>query len=162
MDSSFTSSAFNSQLLEFIEELSKAFPNNQELKMCLLALPNILEAKPETGMQFFTQAYAPHAAKITNKDPSLFTDVPKLCGYVDVLSIWQQADQGTRDVIWAYISTLWCLASTLGAMPPELLSGIEQLAHDYASKLESGEVDLSQLMGAVPQLMNQLNFFTKH
>ena len=156
---SFTASAFNSTLLQFLEELSRAFPANQELKMCLLALPTLLDSQPNLAMSFFTQAYAPHADKISAKDGTLFTEVPTLCGHVNVLPIWQQADAATREVIWSYIQSLWCMATTLGAMPPELLSGIEAIAQDYASKIEAGEIDISQLLGAMPQMLSQLNMF---
>jgi hypothetical protein len=148
--------AFNAMLYQFVEELSHAFPNMPKLQACVAQLPLLTEANPKKAMEVFCTTLGPHADKIATQDESLFIDVPTICGYVDVASIWADADAGTRATIWQYLQTLNFMASTVQALPPQLLQSIETVAESCASKLESGEMDMSQFFGSLPNVLGQL------
>lgn len=148
--------AFNGMLYQFVEELAQAFPLEKKLQACLVQLPMLTDANPKKPMDAFLEAFATQSHKLTSKDESLFQDVPVLCGQIDVASLWSQADAGTRDAIWSYLQTLYFMASTVSSLPPQLLSSIENVAESCADKLENGELDMSQLLGALPNMLSSL------
>lgn len=148
--------AFNSMLYQFVEELSHAFPHEAKLQACVTKLPMLTDANPKKAMDMFLQTFGPYAHKIAQQDDSLFTDVPTLCGYVDVDGLWVQADVATRDVIWQYLQTLHFMASTVSALPPGLLSSIESVAENCASKMEAGEMDMTQFLSSLPNVISQI------
>ncbi|WIA15736.1 hypothetical protein OEZ85_002353 [Tetradesmus obliquus] len=143
-------------LFQFVEELSHAFPEEPKLKLCVAQLPMLTEANPKKAMEVFLHTYAPFAHKINAQDESLFADVPSLVGYVDVQQLWQRADQATRAAIWQYMQTLYFMASTVSVIPAHLLSQIESVAQNCATKIETGEMDMSQFLGSLPSVMGQL------
>jgi hypothetical protein len=148
--------AFNGMLYQFVEELSHAFPAEQQLQACVVKLPLLSDANPRKAMDLFLQALGPFAHKITARDESLFDEVPSLCGQVNLSALWAQADGDTRGAIWQYLQTLYFMASTVDALPPQLLSSIETVAESCAGKIDSGELDMSQLLSALPGVLNSI------
>ncbi|KAF6252695.1 hypothetical protein COO60DRAFT_1643819 [Scenedesmus sp. NREL 46B-D3] len=148
--------AFNGMLFQFVEELAHAFPHEPKLQACVTKLPLLTDANPKKAMGMFLEAFTPFAHKISAQDDTLFDDVPSLCGFLDVRGLWVQADAPTRAVIWQYLQTLLFMASTVSALPPELLSSIESVAESCASKMDAGELDISQFLSSLPNVINQI------
>ena len=152
-----TLEAFNTLMRNFINELNDTFPEFEELKVFAAGYDALVALTPRTPLETFMETMSPHANLIMNRDPALFEhDDLSLGGAVNLKAMWHSDDlsQGTRDAIWQYMTTLYVLGSTIQSMPPEILGTIETVAHDCANKVESGEMNMSDIM---PALMNSMS-----
>jgi hypothetical protein len=148
--------AFNGLMQQFLDELSKSFTGESRLQFYARQFPLLCEANPKKPMEVFVATYGGHLDKIRNKDPSLFEDVPKLFEDIDIRHMWQSCDEATREAIWKYLQHLGFMATTVSMIPPEMLSAIETVAMDAASKVEQGSFDPNQILAMLPQLMSSL------
>lgn len=145
--------AFNTLMQQFLDELSNVFPKEATLKMFTTQFPNLVSVNPRKPMELFTALYAPYAAKIQSRDETVFDDVPTLFGEIDVRGLWSKCDAGTKEAIWKYIQHLTFVSTTVSLIPPEMLSMIETVAQDCAGKFERGEIDPTQIMNMLPQML---------
>lgn len=148
--------AFNTLMQQFLDELVLVFHNEPVLKLFSSQFPLLCEANPRKPLEVFVSTYGAHTAKIQAKDVSLMDDVPMLFDKIDIRSLWQTCNQTTRDAIWNYLQHLSFMATTVSIIPPEMLSAIETVAMDVASKCETGQMDPSQLLSMLPQLMQNM------
>lgn len=142
-----TIQSFNGLLRNFIQELCQTFPEDATLAMCLEGFDTLVKANARKPMDLFMQSVGPHAQFIMSKDPALFEKPLTLSGTLDLKTYWDSPglSQASKDAIWQYLQTLYMLASTVSAVPPEMLSAIESLAQNCATKIQSGEADLTSV-----------------
>lgn len=148
--------AFNTLLKNFIVELNETFPEFSELSMFVAGFDALVAINPSQPLTSFMETFGPHSSLIMARDVSLFEqeDV-SLGGAVDLHKMWHSEDlsDATRDAIWQYLTTLFVLGSTIQTMPPEILKSIEAMAGDCATKVETGQMNMADLM---PALMNSM------
>lgn len=134
---------FNTLLIEFLDELSQVFPENSELVAYKNITQQIVESQPSTPSQMFLTATAPHALKIVNRDPTFFDDCPKLLK-VDIKQLWSKnISDGTRDVIWMYLTELHALAAT-SVLPSNTVDKLTEVAKDVTAQIQAGTLDPTQ------------------
>jgi len=152
-----TLEAFNTLMRNFLTELNETFPEFEELNLFVAGFDALVTLTPRKPLETFMETMSPHANLIMAKDPALFEHEDlSLGGAVNLKAMWHSTDlsESTRDAIWQYLSTLYILGSTIQSMPPEILGTIESVAHDCANKVESGEMNMTDLM---PALMNSMS-----
>ena len=145
--------SFNALLKNFIDELCQTFPEDATLAMYASNFEALTKANARKPLELFMEAVGPHAQLVMTKDPALFAQPIQLGADLDLKAIWDSPDlsDASRAAIWQYLHTLFLLASTVSALPPDMLQAIESLAHSCADKIQSGETDFatmtSMLMG---------------
>ena len=142
-----TLQAFNGLLRNFMDELSQTFPEDTTLATSVTGLDVLVKANARKPLQLFMEAVGHHAQLILTKDPALFEQSLTLSGTLDLKKYWDSPglSQASKDAIWGYLQQLYLLGSTVSALPPEMLGAIESMAQQCASKIESGEADLSSI-----------------
>jgi hypothetical protein len=98
-------------------------------------------------MDFLMKVAGDKTAAINSKDETMFDDID-IPGMV-VKEMWNSTSENTKEAIWQYISTLHMLASTLGNTSGELMSGIENMAMEFADKMATGNMDVSTMLNEV-------------
>lgn len=142
-----TLQAFNALLRNFMDELAQTFPEDATLSASLTGLDALVKANARKPLQLFMDAVGAHAQLILTKDPALFAQPLTLSGAFDLKKYWDSPglSEASKDAIWGYLQQLYLLGSTVSALPPEMLGAIETMAQECASKIESGEADLSSI-----------------
>ena len=87
------------------------------------------------------------AEAINSKDETVFDDVD-IPGMM-IKDMWNATSENTKEAIWQYLSTLNMLASTLGNTSGELMSGIENMAMEFANKMAQGNMDVPTMLNEV-------------
>lgn len=146
------SDTFNSLAREFVKELSEVFPENDILTSCFANFDTIDPKKPA---EFLMKIVGNNVDKIHGKDESIFEEV-KIDG-LEIDSMWKSVSAETQEVIWQYLSTLTMFASTLEGTSGELMSGIEQMATEFAEKLSKGNMDLPTMLNEVMQRVQTMD-----
>lgn len=142
-----TIDAFNSTLKSFLQELVDVFPEEPgigKVKLFLSGFDVFIGSNKRAALDTFLEAVSPHADYITAKDPKLFKKL-ELPGGISLKDIWKKASDGTRDATWQYLQMLFLLGSTAASVPQEMLDTIESMAAQYADKVKSGELDISNV-----------------
>ena len=151
--------AFNTLMKNFITELHETFPEFTELGLFVSGFDAFVAMDPMQPLTSFMQTIGRHSNLIMSRDDRLFEkeDV-SLGGAIDLKKMWDSSDlsDATRDAIWQYIITLYVLGSTIQTMPPEILSSIESMASDCATKVETGQMSMTDLMPALMSSMGSL------
>ncbi len=143
-----TVAAFNNMLSGFLDELVDVFPESPEVSRFRDGLPSLVAANARKPLELFMEAAAPHQERVMAKDASVFGELS--LGGIDFAKMWAaDLSDNTRDAIWQYLHMLFVLGSTVLAVPPELLSGIESVANSCADKIQAGDLDFS----AVAQML---------
>jgi hypothetical protein len=148
--------AFNSLFQQFLDELSKVFPEEKKLAMYAKQFPLLCAANPQKAMEVFSNTFGPYADKIQRQDETLVDDVPMLFDEIDIRKIWKSGDQATRDAMWKYLQNLNFLATTINLIPPDMMNTIESIAQSCADKIQSGQLDPSSILSMLPQVMQSL------
>lgn len=143
---------------EFVRELSATFPEHEALQVFDRGFDAFIALDPSKPLTVFMDALNPHGDLIMARDNALFEQEIDMGGYVDLHSIWktENLSDTTRSAIWQYISTLFLLGTTVQNMPAELLSSIETMAQDCASKIENGELDVNDITSNLMKSMSGL------
>lgn len=144
-----TIESFNTTLKSFLQELVDVFPDEpgiQKVSMFLGAFDMFVATNPRAAMDMFMEKVSPYSECISAKDPKMF-DTLELPGDISLKQMWANASDQTREATFQYLQMLTLLATTASAVPQEMLTNIENLAADYASKIQSGEMDLGALAG---------------
>ena len=148
--------AFNTLMRNFLTELNDTFPEFSELSMFVAGFDAFVAMDPKQPLTSFMETMGPHGDLIMSHNDSLFEqEGVSLGGAVDLKKMWVSDDlsDSTREAIWNYLSTLYILGNTIHNMPPELLSTIETVAKDCAQKVETGEMNMTDIM---PSLMSSM------
>lgn len=138
---------FNALALEFVKELSEVFPENSTLTECVKNFDTIVSEDPKKPMDFLVKTVGDKAAAINSKDEAVFDDVT-IPGMA-IKEMWNSTSENTKEAIWQYLSTLHMLASTLGNTSGELMSGIENMAMEFANKMAQGNMDVPTMLNEV-------------
>lgn len=150
--------AFNNVVSSFLGELSQLYGDAEPtIRMYADNFSLMTETSPNVALDMFMDMYGPHTSLINSKDENLFHIQPMLFGQIDVRKLWITTDQENKDAIWKYLQTLALLGNTIKMIPQPMLSTIESVAADCAKQFESGSIDTSALMSAIPKLLNGLN-----
>lgn len=140
-----TVDAFNTTLKNFLQELVDVFseePGIGKIQLFVAGFDMYIASNKRAAMDAFLEALTPHAAYISAKDSKLFK-VLELPGGISLKELWKKASDKTRDATWQYLQMLFLLGSTAAAVPADMLGSIENMASEYATKVKSGEMDLS-------------------
>ena len=149
------SETFNTLALEFIKELSEVFPENTVLADCVENFGAIVSENPKKPMDFLVSVAGDKAAAINSKDETVFDDIT-IPG-MEIKEMWNSTSDNTKEAIWQYLGTLQMLASTLGNTSGELMSGIEDMAMEFANKMAQGSMDVSTMLNEVMQRVQTLD-----
>ena len=149
------SDTFNSLALEFVKELSEVFPENITLADCVKNFDTIVSEDPKKPMDFLVSIVGDKADAINSKDETVFDDVT-IPGMV-IKEMWNSTSDNTKEAIWQYLSTLQMLANTLGNTSGELMSGIENMAMEFANKMAQGSMDVPTMLNEVMQRVQTLD-----
>lgn len=148
-----TISAFNKTLTDFIADLSETFDDVPEIGLLKAMVPTLIHDDVHGAMKLYMNALRPYATKLINKDVSMF-EQPVVLGTLDVSTLWHAdgLDDGTRDAIMNYISTLFVLGMTLENVDSNMLDNIEKMASDAATTLkETGSLDIASVLPGLMQ-----------
>ena len=141
------SETFNALALEFVKELSEVFPENNTLSECVKNFDTIVSEDPKKPMNFLMDVVGDQAEAINSKDESVFDDI--VIPGMAIKDMWTSTSENTKEAIWQYLSTLHMLASTLGNTSGELMSGIENMAMEFANKMAQGSMDVPTMLNEV-------------
>lgn len=150
------SDSFNSMVLDFLKELSEVFPEETKLKNCIDNFDSYILDNPNKPLEFMTTVIGDNAHLVTAKDDTFFSIV-KIPG-IDVKSMWNSnISDNTKQAIWQYISTLMLIGTTMNSTSTEIMSGIEELAIEFAQKMNSGEMTMDNMMSEVMNRVQQMD-----
>jgi hypothetical protein len=149
------SDTFNALALEFVKELSEVFPENVVLTDCVKNFDTIVGEDPKKPMDFLMKVAGDKTEAINSKDDAIF-DTITIPG-MEIKEMWKSTSDNTKEAIWQYLSTLQMLASTLGNTSGELMSGIEDMAMEFANKMATGNMDVSTMLNEVMQRVQTLD-----
>ncbi len=148
-----TIATFNKTLLDFIADLSETFDDVPEIGLLKAMVPTLIQDNEQAALTLFMDSLRPYAEKLIKKDRSLF-DNPVVLGTLDVSTLWHAdgLDDGTKDAIMNYISTLFILGMTLENVNGDMLNSIEQMAEEAASSLkQNGSIDIAAVLPGLMQ-----------
>ena len=142
-----TLQTFNTLLRQFLDELATTFPEDAALAVSVPSFDKLVKANARKPLDLFNESLGPHAQLVMTKDPALFDQGLTIAGTIDLKTYWETPDltDASRAAIWQYLQSLLALASTVSALPPEMLTAIESMAQECASKISSGETDLASM-----------------
>lgn len=146
---------FNALALEFVKELSEVFPENTVITECVKNFDTIVSENPKKPMDFLMKVAGDKTEAINSKDDAIFDDIT-IPGMV-IKEMWNSTSENTKEAIWQYLSTLQMLASTLGNTSGELMSGIEDMAMEFANKMATGNMDVPTMLNEVMQRVQTLD-----
>lgn len=144
-----TVAAFNSTLKTFLEELTACTPPEcsalPKAQLLVSAFDGLTAEHPDLLMNEFLKAVSPHVDKLMVKDPSFFDDI-KFPGGVNLKQVWEANDSdATRAAVWQYLQMLFLLASATASVPGEILQKLEDVAKEYAGKVNEGSMDFASV-----------------
>jgi hypothetical protein len=131
------------------------FPENTVLTECVKNFDTIVSEDPKKPMDFLVSIAGDKAAAINSKDETVFDDIA-IPGMA-IKEMWNSTSENTKEAIWQYLSTLHMLASTLGNTSGELMSGIENMAMEFANKMATGNMDVPTMLNEVMQRVQTLD-----
>lgn len=149
------SETFNTLALEFVKELAEVFPENTILAECVKNFVTIVSEDPKKPMDFLMKVAGDKTEAINSKDETVFDDIT-IPGMA-IKEMWNSTSENTKEAIWQYLSTLHMLASTLGNTSGELMSGIEDMAMEFANKMTTGNMDVPTMLNEVMQRVQTLD-----
>jgi hypothetical protein len=150
------SDSFNSMVFDFLKELAEVFPEEKILKQCVDNFDSYILDDPKKPLNFMMNVIGENAHLVTAKDEKFFdiVEVP----HIDVKSMWNSnISDNTKNAIWQYISTLMLIGTTMNSTSTEIMSGIEDLATEFAHKMQNGEMDISTMMTEVMGRVQQMD-----
>jgi hypothetical protein len=146
---------FNTLALEFVKQLSEVFPENTVVAECAATFGDIVDKDPNKPTEFFLGLVGDNAGMIHSRHETLW-DTVAVEG-IDAKEMWTSMSNTTRDVTWQYMKGLLLFSSTLGGTSGELMSGIEQMATEFAEKMVKGDMDVSTMLNEVMQRVKALD-----
>lgn len=147
---------------EFLTELSKTYPENEKVSVKLKEIENLGDEQKETFFQEFNDDIKEHSTYVSKKSPKLFKK-SMFFKAIDMEQLWDiDVDDDTREAIWKYINTIHLLCTTLSVIPKDLMSNIEKMAQECASKMTSSDnkdlqnIDFASLMSGMQNIMGNM------
>jgi hypothetical protein len=116
---------FNELTESFLTELSKQFPDSSELKT--LKLKFKLSRNTINWIKIFMDAMRPHGKLIMEKDEQ-FLEYP-LSNQLNIKPYYNKCTADNKNVIWAYLQTLYMLGCSYENFTPEFMEIIEQVSN---------------------------------
>ena len=148
--------AFTDMVKEFLTEMTKVFPEEEQIKTELDKVKEFTSEQSKEFLDKFSTSMKVNGKYIEARNPKIFKKGrAEFFDDIKLYKLWRETTRkATRDAIWNYLSTLHILSTTINAIPQDVMSNIEKMAEDCASKLvkdcPDGEVDLSKIdMGAL-------------
>lgn len=147
--------AFCDMMEQFLTELIEVFPNEKAFKKAKTATQLLRKTNPRVVMNSYMDCISPYATKLMAKDDTIFTEDAGKIEFLNDLNIashWTNPEttDGTKAAIWQYLQTLYILGTTIGMLPQETLSMIENVAQQCVSQMgkdgEGGLPDMSALV----------------
>lgn len=144
-----TVAAFNSTLHSFLEELVSCTPAScaavAKAKLVLMSFDTLTATNPSLLMDEFLKALTPHAQRLMTKDETLFGALV-LPGGVDLQAVWDaNPSPKTREAVWQYLQMLFLLGTAASSVPTDMLAKIEDVAKEYAGKVNAGDMDFASV-----------------
>lgn len=106
---------FNSKLIEFVNDLSGAFPDFGDFKVMKNVLVAACALTPGIPQSIFHKTAIKYEHQIINRDEKFLLDEEFDQQHVDmsiankIKMIWKQTDDHNKDVIWKYLNLLVAL-----------------------------------------------------
>lgn len=145
-------SAFNEMLGRFYDEMLVVFPDNQAL--------NAAKSKPRTRLTLerFMKQTAARAHHLTAKNDAFFTEKNKFMKEIGMCEVWSKCTPEVKEKVWAYLSNLYMLGTSVQMIPPQMMSVIENAAESCSKDVmtEDGQLDQDKLMQSVNSMMSQI------
>jgi len=165
--------AFAEMLLQFLDALSDVFPECRKVvqyklafNMRLMACGGDQEAVENVHTQAITayhNSMSPYYARCLQRDETLLAEDIDLMRNIDMeYKYTPDLHEDTKAAIWEYIIKLNEFASIHSMytqIPTGMLSSIENIAHNIAGKIGSGEMNLTDLnlQNLSEQVMRSIN-----
>ena len=165
--------AFADMLVQFLEALSDVFPECRKVVQYKLAFNMRLMAcggNQSSIQDVHTQAItayhssmSPYYQRCINHDETLLMEDIDIMQNIDMQYKWTpDLHEDTKTAIWEYITKMNEFASIHSMytqIPTGMLSSIENIAHNIASKIGNGEMNLTDLnlQTLSEQVMSSLN-----
>ena len=133
--------------------MGETFDDVAEIGLLRAMIPSLINDNEQAALKLYMDALRPYGEKLVKKDHTIF-EAPLVIGTLDVSTLWHAdgLDDGTREAIMNYISTLFVLGMTLENVDGEMLNNIEKMAADAASTLkESGSIDIAAVLPGLMQ-----------
>lgn len=144
--------AFNDMLGRFYDELLTVFPDDA----ALLAA----KSKPRTRLTLerFMKQTAARAHHLTAKNDAFFTEKNKFMKEIGLCDLWKKCTPELKEKIWAYLSNLYMLGTSVQMIPPQMMSVIENAAENCSKDVMTadGQLDQDKLMESVNSMMAQI------
>ena len=121
-------SAFNTQLVNFFDELCNTFPEEKDIKMATEAIKGAKKINPRLVLDLFIEhVYNECAASIYERNIQLFRAVAQkrvvsqfneMTSYLALFDKhWDTMGQKNQEVMWQYMKVLCLLAEKAKAQP---------------------------------------------
>lgn len=149
--------AFIQVLDEFLNELMETFPKVTKIKTYYHTFETLKKTNARKILDTFMEAIRGKEESISNKDEKIILKNPFLAE-VEIEKWWtSNLSQNTKDAIWKYLNTLVFLGTSITAIPPDMMKGIEDVAEKCIQNLgEDGMPDMNMLMKNVQQMMGNM------
>lgn len=157
-------STFIQMFENFLGELAETFPTQKQLRAAINKYDIVKGTNNQKVLDIFVSTMHPFHGFIINKNEELMTMKHEsgVLKDIDINAIWSsdECTPSNKEAIWAHLSSLYMFATTVNMIPTGLMSGIEQLAQQYASSMDENSLknfNPEMLMNNMSTLMKNLN-----
>ena len=150
-----TIGAFVDMVSEFLNELSKSFPEEKQIKEKLKTIESFSEEDKQTFFKDLCKEMKTNEKYITNKSSKLFKKGrTEFFDSLKMAKIWkhEKMDDETREAIWKYINTIYVLCTTVDNLPEDLIKNIEVMAQECAAKMKQEDIEEGNLENILQNL----------
>lgn len=159
-----TTDAIIDMIKEFLIELEKTYPESEKVPLKVKEIEKL--SNPGAFFESFNADMKKHSTYISEKNPKLFKKSPFFKA-IDMETLWEiDVDDGTREAIWKYITTIHLLCTTMSIIPKDLMSNIEKMAQECAMKMTNNgggndgggleNIDFAALMSGMQNIMSKM------
>lgn len=138
-----TIGAFFDMVSEFLEELTKTYPEEQQIKDKLKMIKESDNEQQKIIFKEICKEMKVNDKYITNKNQKLFRKGrTEFFDSLKMYKIWKnENNEEIQETIWKYINTIYILCTTVDNLPEDLIKNIEKMAQECASKLKQEDID---------------------
>lgn len=148
---------------EFMTELSKTYPESEKVSRKLKEIESLEQNEKDEFFEKFNEDIKGCSHYISKKNPKIFKK-SVFFNAIDMNELWEiDVDEGTREAIWKYINTIHLLCTTLSVIPKDLMSNIEKMAQECATKMTASgnndlqNIDFASLMSGMQNIMGNMD-----
>lgn len=156
-------STFIQMFDSFLNELAETFPSQKHIKTMIKKYELFKGTNDKKILDIFISTFQPFNELIMNKDENLMTMEHEsgILKDLNMSEVWasEECTPTNKEAIWAHLSSLYMFATTINMIPQNLMSGIEQLAQQYASSMDENSLKdfkPDMLMNNMASLMKNL------